>query len=46
MDTNPDNLQCMALGQDATNIKISVKGWTILPSNEVKVPGVTIHKDL
>ncbi len=43
---NHDKLQCIALGQDATiKVKLSVAGRTILPSNVVKVLGVTKDKD-
>ncbi len=43
---NPDKLQFIALGKDASTVKISIDDWTIYPSNDVKGLGVTIDKDL
>ncbi len=39
-------LLCIALGKDASKVKISIEDRTIYPSNDVNVLGVTIDKDL
>ncbi len=46
LGTNPDKLQCIALGKDASKVKISIEDRNIYPSNDVKVLGATIDKDL
>ncbi len=40
----PNTLQCIALGQDVTQVKMSVEGRALLPNNYIL--GVTIDKDL
>ncbi len=46
LGANPDKLQCIAQGQDATKHQMSVEGWTILPSIEVKDRRITLDKDV
>ncbi len=46
LGVNPDKLQFIILGKDASNVKHYIEDRTIYLSNDVKVLGVTIDKDL